>query len=1106
AGGSEVTAYGGFYGAGIGTGERGTLRNISISDSKVNSTGGDGAAGIGGGTNSKVSDANVSISGSSEVISLGGVGGAGIGTGVIFNKQNPGDTDVFGQVCISDNSTVHADGGPGAAGIGGGSGENNYLAEELLWDSGKSRSAGTVGTFTMNRTDSGDPLVIAASGYNYIDELYSNVEYKTAPVDVGQGGSFIENDSPQSTTMQINGGTLLSLGSDKYSKWNESFRSSLNGNALAPDKSSKHLDNNEDDRNDVYRVSLRVPDIETYTRINVSVTGDGSTDKEGDAYYDNTPLYTDGEGMVYLWLGEGATDATNAEVTADGRTYHYFGTCTNDNNGRLNMIAEVVLEDNFDKVYDGELIEEPPLKVCSGDGKVSYTYYKYKWEEGTSTEADLTEDLIIPRREVKDAGDYTVRVDMSAGEFCGAAYDIGGFAITPAETKISAIIGHKSTKGIELTAFVNGLVENDQDYGTVYFVIRQGSGIVETSKDVDVNSNGRADITIDGSAIPAGTYTIYAYFRCNPDKKNYYNSQDSKDYDFSKLTAQIEMDPIEVTYNDDDIYVPGSEYKPTVTVIGGSSEDVENVTSALQYSMINPANDIAVYSGGKITTLNAGKTYMLIKYTGSERINPAATIVSVIVKRKPVTAIPLVSVLERDDTWTNYEHEAMTTYKRTENEKYLRYKVMYTDDNLELAGLNLTEVVPLGSRVFSSYEDYDVQLIRKKLTRNYAVTLGEPAKVYVGKAARDVLVKCADVTFGELPRPSTYCDIPFIQRELTYVYEGTTNSGRSIARTFIPPLQAGEYTVTAVLSERYNYTYANSEPYSFTIKRADLEPVVHIEDYTYGDATNIFVTGNKGTGEVTYTYYKDYECRIPTSALDGADYRGGEPKNVGKYFAVAHIDETNNFNEAYSLPAEFKILRKSVEVKADDKVKIVNHNDPEFTATVTGLINNDTIDYTLSRNPGEAIGDYTITPSGEAEQGNYDITFTSGKFIISQGYTLYFDLDGGTIDGQSGSIEYIGLVDGDVITIPGPPEKAGYEFLYWEGSRYYPGDQYVVHGQHNFKAVWKEAYGSGSSKYGKGSRLLTGDNAMSIYSLAAILILAIIVVSVSVVQARKKQS
>ena len=66
------------------------------------------------------------------------------------------------------------------------------------------------------------------------------------------------------------------------------------------------------------------------------------------------------------------------------------------------------------------------------------------------------------------------------------------------------------------------------------------------------------------------------------------------------------------------------------------------------------------------------------------------------------------------------------------------------------------------------------------------------------------------------------------------------------------------------------------------------------------------------------------------------------------------------------------------------------------------------------------------------------------KFDIS-----FYDDDGNLI--QTNSVDY-----GDTITVPNGPTKEGFEFLYWEGSKYYPGDQYTVTGPHTFKAVWKK--------------------------------------------------
>ena len=69
-------------------------------------------------------------------------------------------------------------------------------------------------------------------------------------------------------------------------------------------------------------------------------------------------------------------------------------------------------------------------------------------------------------------------------------------------------------------------------------------------------------------------------------------------------------------------------------------------------------------------------------------------------------------------------------------------------------------------------------------------------------------------------------------------------------------------------------------------------------------------------------------------------------------------------------------------------------------------------------------------------------------------YDLMFDLDGGTYNGSDTLVitsEY-----GRVVTLPAPT-KEGFEFDYWESSKYNAGDEYTVSGEHSFKAVWKEA-------------------------------------------------
>lgn len=76
------------------------------------------------------------------------------------------------------------------------------------------------------------------------------------------------------------------------------------------------------------------------------------------------------------------------------------------------------------------------------------------------------------------------------------------------------------------------------------------------------------------------------------------------------------------------------------------------------------------------------------------------------------------------------------------------------------------------------------------------------------------------------------------------------------------------------------------------------------------------------------------------------------------------------------------IQRKLVTVTAEDLTKSYGASDPALSAEVKGLLDGDTVDYSLSREAGENIGAYRITVSGQTVQGNYEIRYESGVLYI----------------------------------------------------------------------------------------------------------------------------
>ena len=188
--------------------------------------------------------------------------------------------------------------------------------------------------------------------------------------------------------------------------------------------------------------------------------------------------------------------------------------------------------------------------------------------------------------------------------------------------------------------------------------------------------------------------------------------------------------------------------------------------------------------------------------------------------------------------------------------------------------------------------------------------------------------------------------------------------------------------------------------------------------FTTGDAKNYTVTTENGeltmtTAEAaititaasqTWTYDGEEHSNTEVTVTAGELFSGDElvAEATGAVTDVADTEEGNNpIAEVYRVmhgeedvtgnyvitteDGTLTIEPMAVTVKADDIAKRVNTDDPELTVTITGRVSEeDPIEYEISREEGEAVGEYVITVSGEAEQGNYLVTFEEGTFKINR--------------------------------------------------------------------------------------------------------------------------
>ncbi len=112
-------------------------------------------------------------------------------------------------------------------------------------------------------------------------------------------------------------------------------------------------------------------------------------------------------------------------------------------------------------------------------------------------------------------------------------------------------------------------------------------------------------------------------------------------------------------------------------------------------------------------------------------------------------------------------------------------------------------------------------------------------------------------------------------------------------------------------------------------------------------------------------------------------------KDAGTYHVYYMSEGAGDYDNYVAVdPIEVTIAPAPVTVKAEDKTKTYGDSDPTLTATVTGMVNGESstelISYTFSRADGQDVGNYIITPAGDALQGNYTVTFENGELTINK--------------------------------------------------------------------------------------------------------------------------
>lgn len=192
-------------------------------------------------------------------------------------------------------------------------------------------------------------------------------------------------------------------------------------------------------------------------------------------------------------------------------------------------------------------------------------------------------------------------------------------------------------------------------------------------------------------------------------------------------------------------------------------------------------------------------------------------------------------------------------------------------------------------------------------------------------------------------------------------------------------------------------TYMGLKAEQFENKNSNFDKVTFvIENDGYVEVTPRPVTL---TSETASKPYDGTPLTKPEVTVTGDGFVDGEVTDIKATGSVTNVSDSpvtntivytttdkfvaGNYNITKS-EGTLTITPLAVTVTAKDYTKYVGEKDPAFEATVTGTINNDTIDYTISRDAGETVGTYTITPAGAEAQGNYTVTYKTGTLTIKE--------------------------------------------------------------------------------------------------------------------------
>gem|GEM_PF-4264704 len=200
----------------------------------------------------------------------------------------------------------------------------------------------------------------------------------------------------------------------------------------------------------------------------------------------------------------------------------------------------------------------------------------------------------------------------------------------------------------------------------------------------------------------------------------------------------------------------------------------------------------------------------------------------------------------------------------------------------------------------------------------------------------------------------------------------------------------GQLIISKVTADMNGYQYIcipfsncsrSSDPVTLTVRQPQ---TLTFTSQTAGSTVSAKYGDNAISATATSTSSLPIVYSSNNTSVASIDNAGKVTVNgVGTAMITVSQDGNDNFTTATPISLTLNIAPKAITVNVNAQTKIYGTTDPALTYTSSGLINNDTLTGSLSRLPGENVGNYGITQGSVSAGNNYSITFNSNNLTIN---------------------------------------------------------------------------------------------------------------------------